>query len=172
MFRFKSALAAVTILSLTAASFAYTPPGSPKKVPGSGSVSKYPGHQPTFSQPIRLGIVGDLNAGGGMYISRIIDGYPAQQVGLEAGDVIISVNGRLIRSHDDMRFSLDEAQGQNGHLTIVILSGTDGAYYQVDADLAVVHYMAPKGVHGMAKDKAAPATVKASNITKKRIAKP
>ncbi len=44
----------------------------------------------------------------GIVVSALIDDYPAEQAGLEVGDVLISLNGEIIRNVDDFQSLLDD----------------------------------------------------------------
>ena len=39
-------------------------------------------------------------------LAGVVDGYPAQAAGMEAGDVIKSINGRKVHSYRDINLSL------------------------------------------------------------------
>lgn len=49
----------------------------------------------------RLGILGHFDWGHGMHVDSVMWGTPAQQMGLEPGDVIRSINGRWLRTESD-----------------------------------------------------------------------
>lgn len=76
---------------------------------------RYP--RPVCETP-RLGFHGRISCRGGMQVDKVIYGSEAWRIGLEPGDVILSVDGIRIRSDRDyqnaMRYS-------NGHLILRVL---------------------------------------------------
>jgi serine protease Do/serine protease DegQ len=56
---------------------------------------------------------------GGVLVSSINQGSPAEKAGLKAGDVITSVNGDRVRDSDDLIDELRDAEGRE--VTIGIL---------------------------------------------------
>lgn len=96
---------------------AQTESGNPKTrmyiAPGGGN--------PGYGQQPRLGFHGHMIHGYGMRVDHVLVGTPAQQVGLEGGDVIWRIDGRRILS----RFDYDNAMRnaalyQGGWLTLTV----------------------------------------------------
>jgi len=83
-------------------------------------------------QPLVLGIRATPNSGGGMLVNEVFYGYPAADMQLTAGDVILTVNGQFVNSHDDMRVAVDNI---GDHATLVVAK-QDGTFVQVDADVS------------------------------------
>jgi hypothetical protein len=50
---------------------------------------------PASAQDWKLGVSMVTNPGGGIQVLQVFDGSPAQQIGLEAGNVILTVDGTL-----------------------------------------------------------------------------
>jgi len=69
----------------------------------------YPG--PGIPEAPRLGIYGHFQWGLGMVVDSVVWGTPAARVGLEPGDVIRAINGRVIRSEWDYFQSLGSSGG-------------------------------------------------------------
>jgi S1-C subfamily serine protease len=95
-------------------------------------------------QPMVLGIAARPNFGGGMLVTAVYDGMPAAQMGLMPGDVILTVNGQFVNSHEDMRAAVDAL---TDHVTLV-LARPDGTFVQVDADISHV-YGGPPRIHNV-----------------------
>ena len=61
-----------------------------------------PTSNPMYPNLTAIGITGqDAPAGGGCYIRGIVNGSPAQQAGLEAGDVIVQVENQSVATSAD-----------------------------------------------------------------------
>ena len=69
----------------------------------------YPG--PGIPEAPRLGIYGHFQWGLGMVVDSVVWGTPAARVGLESGDVIRAINGRVIRSEWDYFQALGSSGG-------------------------------------------------------------
>lgn len=85
---------------------------------GSGRLVVDPDHCPHTP---RLGFTGHMHYGQGMYVERVRRGSLAERLGLEAGDIIVEINGRRIRSDRDYAWALTEAaQHHDGHIDLLI----------------------------------------------------
>ena len=60
-----------------------------------------------------------FGANEGVLVTSVTDGSAASRAGLKAGDVITSINGRAVRSRDDLVRELRDASGDE--LTIAIV---------------------------------------------------
>lgn len=81
----------------------------------------------------------DIKARQGAVIANVLDDTPAQKAGLQAGDVIVSVNGRPVRSASDLRNTVGLMQvGERISLGIVRKGGLLGSKERltVTAELA------------------------------------
>ncbi len=81
----------------------------------------------------------DIEGRQGAVIANVLDDTPAQKAGLQAGDVIVSVNGRPVRSASDLRNTVGLMQvGERISLGIVRKGGLLGSKERltVTADLA------------------------------------
>ena len=82
-------------------------------------------------------------------IAEMMDGYPAYEAGVRAGDEVISMNGRNIGVYRDVSLYVQLHQGQRYETTIVPKMGEDGyylmgitggAYSKCDNPLEVIKY--------------------------------
>lgn len=103
--------------------------GDAKLYAGGDVEQKYllPGDQP---QPHRrtLGFYGHIDPGQGMHVDRVLWGSRAEQIGLEAGDMIVSIDGRCILSRYDYHRALDHAYGRT---SMVVRDVRGRGYVQV-----------------------------------------
>ena len=60
-------------------------------------------------QKVRLGVQAANNNGDGVRITNVLAGYPAATAGLEAGDLILEINGKKITSEQDYSDAIDQA---------------------------------------------------------------
>jgi serine protease Do len=60
-----------------------------------------------------------LGAKGGVLVTSVTDGSPASRAGIQAGDVINSVNGSTVESRDDLAHSLRQSEGDEVTIGIV-----------------------------------------------------
>ena len=60
-----------------------------------------------------------FGAKGGLLVTSVTDGSAASRAGLRAGDVITSINGRAVRSRDDLVHELRDATGEEITIGIV-----------------------------------------------------
>ena len=97
--------------------------------------SVYPAASP--SQGRYLGIdeqpVAD-SAGPGMNVSRVYPGSPAEQAGLQPGDVILSANGYLTQQHGNIAWIISTV-APNGVLQMNLHTASDGAVHSLSARL-------------------------------------
>src|SRR6185503_3316410 len=65
-----------------------------------------------------------LDEGVGLKVGSVDDGTIAARIGIEAGDIVVDVNGRKIESTEDVRDTLRERKsGQDVAVTIVDAAG-------------------------------------------------
>ena len=97
--------------------------------------SVYPAASP--SQGRYLGIdeqaVAD-SAGPGMKVMRVYPGSPAEQAGLQPGDVILSANGYLTQQHGNLAWIIATVPA-NGVLQMNVRTASDGAVHSLSARL-------------------------------------
>jgi S1-C subfamily serine protease len=62
--------------------------------------------------PYLLGIYFRAVPGDGVEVLRVYPNTPAEHIGLEVGDVIVSVNGRAVTSTVDFRRAMNDSGGQ------------------------------------------------------------
>jgi len=60
-----------------------------------------------------------FGAKGGLLVTSVTDGSAASRAGLKAGDVITSINGRAVRSRDDLVQEIREATSEEITIGIV-----------------------------------------------------
>ena len=60
-----------------------------------------------------------LGAKGGVLVTSVTDGSPASRAGIQAGDVIASVNGTSVESRDDLARGLRQSEGDEVTIGIV-----------------------------------------------------
>jgi predicted metalloprotease with PDZ domain len=85
--------------------------------------------KPIVSGQKWLGVTHEPYDGGGAYITGIYEGSPAQAVGLEVGDVIVSVDG--VDATDLGKV----IQASNGNVVLQVLSGRTGELVQSQVNL-------------------------------------
>lgn len=120
----------------------------------------------TFRQDLnqyRLGINYRGRRGGGVEITRVVPGTPADSLGLVPGQVIHSVNGRVVNVANARReiFRSDES------LSLIILEGR--FWYRVTA---LLEPMGAKGAAGAASEGGEGINVKVGGVKKERIHNP
>lgn len=76
--------------------------------------------QPIVSGQKWLGVTYDPYDGGGAYVTGIYEGSPAQQAGIEVGDVIVSLDGV------DATQLGSVVQASDGNVELQVLSGRTG----------------------------------------------
>jgi len=86
------------------------------------------------AQPVQgmtLGIQAEPNHGGGMLVTKVFADYPADDMGLAPGDVIVTVDGDVVNTHAQMRRAVDNIRD---HVTLVVKKRNNG-YEEVSADI-------------------------------------
>ena len=68
----------------------------------------------------------------GYYIEEVMEGSPAQQVGIQTGDILVQVDGRQIASGEDITAAL---YGFEVGDSVEIIISRNGRYYQVNLEL-------------------------------------
>ena len=118
---------------------------------------------PQDSNKYRLGVNYRGRRGGGVEITRVIPGTPADSLGLVPGQVIHSVNGRVVNVSSARReiFRSDE------RLSLIILEGR--FWYRVTA---LLEPMGAKGAAGAASEGGEGINVKVGGVKKERIHNP
>jgi S1-C subfamily serine protease len=95
----------------------------------------YPG--PSIPETPRLGIHGHFQYGCGMVVDSVVWGMPASQMGLEAGDEIRAINGRLVQSESDYFRALTYS---SGYVDLLVLDVRTGALVNRSGYLGHNHY--------------------------------
>jgi len=85
--------------------------------------------QPIVSGQKWLGVTYEPYDGGGAYVTGIYEGSPAQQIGLEVGDVIVSLDGV------DATQLGSAIQGSDGNVVLQVLSGRNGGLVEIPVNL-------------------------------------
>ena len=85
--------------------------------------------QPIVSGQKWLGVTYEPYDGGGAYVNGIYQGSPAQRVGLEVGDVIVSLDGV------DATQLGSVIQASNGNVVLQVLSGRTGGLVETPVNL-------------------------------------
>jgi S1-C subfamily serine protease len=88
---------------------------------------------PRGPAPYLLGILGDYTPQG-MFIRIVGPGTPAQRIGLQPGDRISRINGRLITNQDALFQAL---YSSGGGVDLVVVKGNSGAVVRRHASLRV-----------------------------------
>lgn len=89
----------------------------------------------------KLGVVISTLGGGdrGVVVNQVFDGSPASQMGLEAGDVLLTVNGQLAADPQAVRATVFASDS----VTLVLKRGN--TYYQKDVTFGVAVPLPPDG---------------------------
>jgi len=69
----------------------------------------------------------------GMLIQKVISGKPADKAGIESGDLILKVDGRLILSQEEFNSVINSSGGQ---VVFVVKKGNNGRTVRVGLDLS------------------------------------
>jgi predicted metalloprotease with PDZ domain len=85
--------------------------------------------QPILTGQKWLGVTFEPYDGCGAYVTGVYEGSPAQRVGLEVGDVIVSIDGV------DATQLGNVIQAANGTVVLQVLSGRTGALVQQQVNL-------------------------------------
>jgi membrane-associated protease RseP (regulator of RpoE activity) len=78
--------------------------------------------------PVRLGISGTA-VPRGVRVDEVAAGGLGDDMGLEAGDVIVEVNGRSTATVDDIRSTLDES---DGGVALLVINHRTGQYQRLE----------------------------------------
>lgn len=117
----------------------------------------------------RLGVIISARPTGGAVIHNVLAGFPAQDIGLEAGDVILAVNGAAVNRVGDVGAGIDHALAAHGGQLVLLVQDVRGTgLVQLSTTIQVIEVHAyAKTVNGMA----APAQkmLKAGPVTKTRV---
>jgi S1-C subfamily serine protease len=76
----------------------------------------------------------------GMLIQKVITGKPADKAGIQSGDLILKVDGRLILTQDDFNNVINSSGGQ---VVMVVKKGSNGRTVRVGLDLAGTSKLGP-----------------------------
>jgi S1-C subfamily serine protease len=76
----------------------------------------------------------------GMLIQKVLSGTPADKGGLQSGDLVLKVDGRLITNQDDFAAVINTSGGQ---VVMVVKKGTNGRICRVGLDLAGTNKLGP-----------------------------
>jgi S1-C subfamily serine protease len=100
----------------------------------------------------KLGVKIAANPGGGLYIHEVLAGSPAEQAGLRAGMVLLTVDGVL---YNNPLAARDKVMFNSGdRIDLVYHDGT--GFYQVTAELATTTMMMAVAPGGPAVEKTVP----------------
>ncbi|HEX5272529.1 MAG TPA: PDZ domain-containing protein [Gemmataceae bacterium] len=99
------------------------------------------GVAPAAAQEIKypVGMFGKYTPDG-VLIQKVIPGTPADKGGLQSGDLILKVDGRLITSQDDFAAVINSSGGQ---VIVAVKKGSNGRVCRVGLDLAGTGRWAP-----------------------------
>lgn len=87
---------------------------------------------------VGIGITVGQNVEDGLEILRVTEGSPAQEAGLQAGEIIRGVDGQAITS-DNRETMLSAIQGEEGTTVSLEVEGTDGARRTVEVTRQEIH---------------------------------
>ena len=87
---------------------------------------------------VGIGITVGQNVEEGLEILRVTEGSPAQEAGLQAGEIIRGVDGQAITS-DNRETMLSAIQGEEGTTVSLEVEGTDGARRTVEVTRQEIH---------------------------------
>jgi Do/DeqQ family serine protease len=95
------------------------------KLPDEGRVARRGSRGPATSRPTKLGVAVEpvsprarrehnlpRNLTQGLVITGVQSGTPAEEIGLRAGDVILEINRRKVKSEADLRRAYDQARNR------------------------------------------------------------
>jgi len=113
----------------------------------------------------RLGVKGFVAQNGGLKLTEVLPNFPAQDIGLEAGDTILTMDGSLIQSPTDVNTLLDQViKTKNGKLEMVVQNGKDGKFFGVSANLVTQQFFSTQFGNGKNQGIAPQGRVKAMNV--------
>jgi S1-C subfamily serine protease len=115
-----------------------------------------------------LGVKARAFPGGGVKITEVEPGSVAEDLGLEAGDVLVAINGQLVNFGSEAAAAVASS---GGHVTLIV-DARQGGFFQLDADLedpTPAFFFKKAG----ADDQKAPepARVKVKNLVRKKLKK-
>ncbi|MDR3638838.1 MAG: PDZ domain-containing protein [Isosphaeraceae bacterium] len=103
------------------------------------AVSSFAGPGPRHATAVeRYGLEGHVQPIGlhhGFHIVRVMPGSPAERDRLVAHDVIVKVDGELIRSLEHLQTLLSDADEDDGKVVLTILKNGSLEHHVVNADL-------------------------------------
>ncbi len=73
-----------------------------------------------------------LNATTGLVITGVFEGYPAEEKGLERGDIIYSIDGEVIKNSDEFE---EVMEGKNDKINLTYQRREDGDYEQNQTEM-------------------------------------
>jgi S1-C subfamily serine protease len=76
----------------------------------------------------------------GMLVQKVLPDKPADKAGLQSGDLILKVDGRLITSQDDFVNTINTSGGQ---VVMVVKKGSNGRICRVGLDMAGTSKLGP-----------------------------
>jgi hypothetical protein len=112
--------------------------------------------------PPRLGVCLQPAEGGGLLITQVVPDSLAEDLGLEPGFRLVTVNGRLVNRRGDVRRALAEA---DGHVAVVY-QDQGGQFFQADGDLV------PSGEELDAAGAPGPGAARAAHVRHRRLPAP
>jgi S1-C subfamily serine protease len=74
---------------------------------------------------------GSATGKGGVKILQVKDNSAASELGLEAGDVVVAINGKLVKTGKE---ATDAVAGSKGQLSLILQDGS-GGFTQIEAQL-------------------------------------
>ncbi|MDR0521865.1 MAG: PDZ domain-containing protein [Planctomycetaceae bacterium] len=90
--------------------------------------------QPIVKPPVRFGVRAVVNPGkeGGMKITEVIKGTPAEQEGVETGDIFLSINGKSVDSEEEYSQAVDDSPQM---MDILLINVKDNRKYKATIKL-------------------------------------
>ena len=96
-----------------------------------------PGWAQDFKYPV--GMLGKYTTDG-MLIQKVVSGTPADKGGLQGGDLVLKVDGRLITNQDDFASTINSSGGQ---VMMVVKKGSNSRICRVGLDLSGTSKLGP-----------------------------
>lgn len=87
-------------------------------------------------QQWKLGVQVSSHDGGGLFVHRVFRGSPAELIGLSAGDVILTLDGRLINNPFDARAYIFD----HNRRRVTLVYQHDRRFYQATAEFQVITF--------------------------------
>ncbi|GIW71342.1 MAG: hypothetical protein KatS3mg102_0884 [Planctomycetota bacterium] len=100
------------------------PPAPPRREPAPPEGTRQPGQPPATAPPAFLGVVVEVDRGG-LLIVEVVEGSPAQQHGLRAGERLTAVDGAAVRTIEELAAILG-ARRPGDSITLT-LEGAEGS---------------------------------------------